>query len=178
MRGILIEKIPDKPAVANIVLHFFSCSAQRWYTVQMLYQCHLEQHYRIYARSAVIGTIQIAHKLIYLVEIHRCFYLSEQMILRYHCFKTYKFKLISFTFILFKHFYHPCLLYHIRCKKASLSADFFDRLNRPCAVYCAGAAVLYAPIPPHKRHLAHRQRQVTQYPLQRQPQCDIIISVR
>lgn len=76
----------------------------------MLYQCHFEQHYWVCAWSAVIGTVQVFHEVIYLVEINSCIYFSQQMILRNKCFYTYKFKLVSFLFILLQHFYH--LIYY------------------------------------------------------------------
>lgn len=49
----------------------------------MLDQYHLEQYDRIYTWSAVILTVQIFYKFIYLAEIYRCIYLPKKMILGY-----------------------------------------------------------------------------------------------
>ena len=77
MRCLILQTISEKPTVCHIHLYLCRCSPQRGQSVQMLDQYHLYQHNRIYARSAIVFTIQILYHFIDLVKIHCCVYFSK-----------------------------------------------------------------------------------------------------
>ena len=56
----------------------------------MLDQHHLEQHHRIDAGASIILAIERLHHFIQLCEVHRCIYLSQQMLLRHQLVYDYE----------------------------------------------------------------------------------------
>ena len=82
MRHLLIEWISDEPPVRNIHIHFFQRPPKRWYSINVLYHYNLKQYNRIYTRSAVVLAVQIIYKFINSIEVYRCIYFPQQMILR------------------------------------------------------------------------------------------------
>ena len=71
----------------------------------MLDQHHLEQHHRINAGAPIILTIERLHHFIQTCEVHRCIYLSQQMLLRYQLVYDYELYQISIHFPAFQHLF-------------------------------------------------------------------------
>ena len=73
----------------------------------MLYEYHFEYYHRINAWSAIIWTVQVFYDLIYVCEIYRAVYFSQQMIRRYEILYTEYFYLFAVFSTLYYHFHHP-----------------------------------------------------------------------
>ena len=95
----------------------------------MLDQHHLEQHHRIDAGAPIILTIERLHHFIQLCEVHRCIYLSQQMLLRHQLVYDYELYQISIHFPAFQHLASPDSIVPYLSVKAQHQLDFFDRLN-------------------------------------------------
>ena len=96
----------------------------------MLDQHHLEQHHRINAGASIILAIERLHHFILLCEVHRCIYLSQQMLLRHQLVYDYELYQISIHFPAFQHLASPLPILPYLSEKAQLQPDFFDRLKR------------------------------------------------
>lgn len=133
VRNLFIQRIPYKPPIRHIHADFFQHSAQRTNPIDVLNKHCFEHHYGIYAGATVIFTVQLADKLIYLIEINRYIYLTQQMICWHYLLQTYKFDLLAILNIFCKHLHHPCLAYHIFLhftRKRPPMVTFFDKLTR------------------------------------------------
>ena len=95
----------------------------------MLDQHHLEQHHRIDAGASIILAIERLHHFIQLCEVHRCIYLSQQMLLRHQLVYDYELYQISIHFPAFQHLASPLPILPYLSEKAQLQPDFFDRLE-------------------------------------------------
>ena len=129
MRRFLLQGITEKPAIAIVCADFFRCPPQRGKSVQMLDQHHLEQHHRIDAGAPIILTIERLHHFIQTCEVHRCIYLSQQMLLRYQLVYDYELYQISIHFPAFQHLASPLSILPYLSEKAQYLLDFFDRLK-------------------------------------------------
>lgn len=129
MRRFLLQGITEKPAIAIVCADFFRCPPQRGKSVQMLDQHHLEQHHRIDAGAPIILTIERLHHFIQTCEVHRCIYLSQQMLLRYQLVYDYELYQISIHFPAFQHLSSPLPILPYLSEKAQYLLDFFDRLK-------------------------------------------------
>ena len=96
----------------------------------MLDQHHLEQHHRIDAGAPIILTIERLHHFIQTCEVHRCIYLSQQMLLRHQLVYDYELYQISIHFPAFQHLASPLPILPYLSEKAQLQPDFFDELKR------------------------------------------------
>ena len=130
MRRFLLQGITEKPAIAIVCADFFRCPPQRGKAVQMLDQHHLEQHHRVDAGAPIILTIERLHHFIQLCEVHRCIYLSQQMLLRHQLVYDYELYQISIHFPAFQHLSSPFPILPYLSEKAQLQPDFFDRLRK------------------------------------------------
>ncbi|MCB6501234.1 hypothetical protein LI148_12310 [Colidextribacter sp. 210702-DFI.3.9] len=95
----------------------------------MLDQHHLEQHHRIDTGEPIILTIERLHHFIQTCEVHRCIYLSQQMLLRHQLVYDYELYQISIHFPAFQHLASPLPILPYLSEKAQLQPDFFDRLG-------------------------------------------------
>ena len=95
----------------------------------MLDQHHLEQHHRIDAGASIILAIERLHHFIQLCEVHRCIYLSQQMLLRHQLVYDYELYQISIHFPTFQHLLSPLSILPYLSEKAQLQPDFFDMLS-------------------------------------------------
>ena len=129
VRRFLLQGITEKPAIAIVCADFFRCPPQRGKAVQMLDQHHLEQHHRIDAGAPIILTIERLHHFIQLCEVHRCIYLSQQMLLRHQLVYDYELYQISIHFPAFQYLASPLSILPYLSEKAQLQPDFFDRLR-------------------------------------------------
>ena len=129
MRRFLLQGITEKPAIAIVCADFFRCPPQRGKAVQMLDQHHLEQHHRVDAGAPIILTIERLHHFIQLCEVHRCIYLSQQMLLRHQLVYDYELYQISIYFPAFQYLSSPLSILPYLSEKAQLQPDFFDRLR-------------------------------------------------
>ena len=129
MRRFLLQGITEKPAIAIVCADFFRCPPQRGKAVQMLDQHHLEQHHRVDAGASIILAIERLHHFIQLCEVHRCIYLSQQMLLRHQLVYDYELYQISIHFPAFQHLASPDSIVPYLSVKAQHQLDFFDRLN-------------------------------------------------
>ncbi|MCF2595558.1 DUF1538 family protein [Pseudoflavonifractor phocaeensis] len=129
MRRFLLQGITEKPAIAIVCADFFRCPPQRGKAVQMLDQHHLEQHHRVNAGAPIILTIERLHHFIQLCEVHRCIYLSQQMLLRHQLVYDYELYQISIHFSAFQHLSSPLPILPYLSEKAPLQPLFFDRLS-------------------------------------------------
>ena len=64
-------------------------------------------------------------------EVHRCIYLSQQMLLRHQLVYDYELYQISIHFPVFQHLASPLPILPYLSEKAQLQPDFFDRLKPP-----------------------------------------------
>ena len=129
VRRFLLQRVSQKPAVTDICADFVRSPPQRGKTVQMLDQHHFEQHNRVHAGPPVILAIQWLRHFIQLCEVHRCIYLSQQMLLRHQLVYDYELYQISIHFPAFQHLSSPLPILPYLSEKAQLQPDFFDRLK-------------------------------------------------
>ena len=125
MRRFLLQGITEKPAIAIVCADFFRCPPQRGKAVQMLDQHHLEQHHRIDAGAPIILAIERLHHFIQLCEVHRCIYLSQQMLLRHQLVYDYELYQISIHFPAFQHLFITRLYCTIYMRKSTAFAGLF-----------------------------------------------------
>ena len=130
MRRFLLQGITEKPAIAIVCADFFRCPPQRGKAVQMLDQHHLEQHHRVDAGASIILAIERLHHFIQLCEVHRCIYLSQQMLLRHQLVYDYELYQISIHFPAFQHLSSPLPILPYLSEKAQHLMDFFDELGK------------------------------------------------
>ena len=130
MRCFLLQRVSQKPAVTDICADFFRRPPQRGKAVQMLDQHHFEQHHRVDAGAPIILTIERLHHFIQLCEVHRCIYLSQQMLLRHQLVYDYELYQISIHFPAFQYLSSPLSILPYLSEKAQLQPDFFDRLSK------------------------------------------------
>ena len=118
----------------------------------MLDRHHLEQHHRIDAGASIILAIERLHHFIQTCEVHRCIYLSQQMLLRHQLVYDYELYQISIHFPAFQHLSSPLPILPYLSEKAQLQPDFFDRLRNTIlsdgVSFCDRPQVLL-PVPPH-----------------------------
>ena len=125
MWGLLLQAVPQKPAIRIVEGDLLRCPPQRRQPVQMLDQHHLEQYHRVYARPAIVLTIQRLHHFIQPVEIHRSIYFPQQMILWHQAVYPHDLDHISFHFSSFQHLSHHHFHYTLYTRKSPAFAGFF-----------------------------------------------------
>ena len=130
MRRFLLQGITEKPAIAIVCADFFRCPPQRGKAVQMLDQHHLEQHHRIDAGAPIILTIERLHHFIQLCEVHRCIYLSQQMLLRHQLVYDYELYQISIHFPAFQRLSSPLPALPYLYRKSPAPAALFRQTER------------------------------------------------
>jgi|GEM_PF-5646219 len=129
MRCFLLQRISQKPTVADICADLIRCPPQGRQAVQMLDQNHLEQHNRVHAGPPVIFTVQRFHHFIEPVKIYRCIYFSQQMVFRHQAFCIHDFYDSAIHFSAFQHLSSPIFIIPSKYEKAQPLLDFFDRLK-------------------------------------------------
>lgn len=77
----------------------------------MLDQYHFEQYHRVYARPAIVLTVQWLHHFVQAVEIHCLIYFPKQMIFRYQAVYPYDFYYVTIHFSAFQHLTHHHLYF-------------------------------------------------------------------
>ena len=130
MRRFLLQGITEKPAIAIVCADFFRCPPQRGKAVQMLDQHHLDQHHRVNAGAPIILTIKRLHHFIQLCEVHRCIYLSQQMLLRHQLVYDYELYQISIHFPAFQRLSSPLPALPYLYRKSPAPAALFRQTER------------------------------------------------
>ena len=105
MRGFLLQRIAQKPAVSYIQADLFRRPPQGRQSIQMLDQNRLEQHHRIDAGPPVIFAIERLHHFIQRIEIYGCIYFPKQMRRRYQLVYYYKLHPVPIHFPSFQHLF-------------------------------------------------------------------------
>ena len=77
MRRFLLQRISQKPTVADICADLIRCPPQGRQAVQMLNQHHFEQHNRVHTGPPVIFAVQDIHHLINAIKVHRRIYFPQ-----------------------------------------------------------------------------------------------------
>jgi len=129
MRRFLLQRISQKPTVADICADLIRCPPQGRQAVQMLDQHHLEQYHRVYTGPSVILAVQWFHHFIEPVKIYRRIYFSQQMVSRHQTFCIYDFYDSAIHFSAFQHLSSPKTIVSYKRKKAQLGWTFSTRWN-------------------------------------------------
>ena len=104
-----MDMIPKDSEYYSVISFAYDCCLRYEDWEDALRACE-EKYHRynwIHARSSIVFTVQLLHKLIYFSEINGCIYLSKQMILRHHFLQTHKFHLIPIFCVSYHHFLLP-----------------------------------------------------------------------
>ena len=125
MWGLLLQAVSQKPAIRIVEGDLLRCPPQRRQPVQMLDQHHLEQYHRVYARPAIVLTIQRLHHFIQPVEIHRSIYFPQQMILWHQAVYPHDLDHVPFHFSSFQHLSHHHFHYTLYTRKSPAFAGLF-----------------------------------------------------
>jgi len=129
MRRFLLQRISQKPTVADICADLIRCPPQGRQAVQMLDQHHLEQHNRVHTGPPVIFAVQWFHHFIEPVKIYRRIYFSQQMVFRHQALCIDNLYDTTIHFSAFQHLSSPRTILSYKRKKAQPLLDFFDTLS-------------------------------------------------
>ena len=114
MGNFVQQSIAQKPTVGQSILNPLLGLAQGWYPKQVLYQHHLDEHYRVCTRPTIVVAVIRLQPLIQPLIIHDLFNLPKQMLFRYQSFQVCYYRLSPGIFSPLFHEYTPIsVLYQI-----------------------------------------------------------------
>ena len=103
MRNLVQHVQPQEPAISYVYFDFLYSLSHASDSIKILNKGNFDQHYRIHARSSVIGAILVFHKIINEVPIDCTIDLSKHVIFRHHVIHTEHHHLFSFFIGIFCH---------------------------------------------------------------------------
>ena len=114
MGNFVQQSIAQKPTVGQSILNPLLGLAQGWYPKQVLYQHHLDEHYRVCTRPTIVVAVIRIQPLIQPLIIHDLFDFPKQMLFRHQSFQVCYYRLSPGIFSPLFHEYTPIsVLYQI-----------------------------------------------------------------